>query len=68
MSLIDSYGALFLWSFLAATIIPMSSEPPLIYLVSVKQALVLPVLVGTLGNVLGACDVLDLSPDCRGAR
>lgn len=55
MSLINSYGTLFFWSFLAATVIPMSSEPPLIYLVSVQQALVLPVLVGTLGNVLGAC-------------
>jgi membrane protein YqaA with SNARE-associated domain len=55
MSLINSYGALFFWSFLAATVIPMSSEPPLIYLVFVQQALVLPVLVGTLGNVLGAC-------------
>ncbi len=55
MSLLYSYGALFFWSFLAATVIPMSSEPPLIYLVYTEQAIVLPVLVGTLGNVLGAC-------------
>jgi membrane protein YqaA with SNARE-associated domain len=55
VSLAYSYGALFFWSFLAATIVPMSSEPPLIYLVNVQQVIALPVLVGTLGNVLGAC-------------
>lgn len=67
MSLIDSYGALFLWSFLAATVIPMSSEPPLIYLVATRQALVLPVLVGTLGNVLGACTTYWVSRQATGA-
>ena len=55
MSLLYSYAALFAWSFLAATVIPMSSEPPLIYLVKTEQLVVLPVLVGTVGNVLGAC-------------
>ena len=54
-SLLYSYAALFALSFLAATIIPMSSEPPLIYLVATEQHVVLPVLVGTVGNVLGAC-------------
>jgi membrane protein YqaA with SNARE-associated domain len=43
VSLVYSYGALFFWSFLAATVVPLSSEPPLIF------------LVGTVGNVLGAC-------------
>ncbi len=55
MSLVYSYWALFFWSFVAATVVPMSSEPPLIYLVYTEHAIVLPVLVGTLGNVLGAC-------------
>jgi membrane protein YqaA with SNARE-associated domain len=55
LSLIYSYGVLFFWSFVAATAIPMSSEPPLIFLVHTQQAIVLPVLVGTAGNVLGAC-------------
>ena len=55
MSLVYSYGALFFWSFLAATAIPLSSEPPLIFLVRTEGVVVLPVLVGTAGNVLGAC-------------
>ncbi len=54
-SLLYSYAALFTLSFLAATVIPMSSEPPLIYLVTTEQHIVLPVLIGTVGNVLGAC-------------
>ena len=55
VSLVYSYGALFFWSFLAATAIPLSSEPPLIFLVQTEGAVALPVLVGTVGNVLGAC-------------
>lgn len=50
-----SYGALFLWSFLAATVVPLSSEPPLIFLVKSEELMVAPVLVGTLGNAIGAC-------------
>lgn len=46
---------LFLWSFLAATILPMSSEVPLAALVYTQQQLILPVLVATVGNYLGAC-------------
>src|SRR5215210_8099477 len=45
----------------------MSSEPPLIYLVTVQQAIVLPVLVGTLGNVLGACTTYWISRQATGA-
>jgi membrane protein YqaA with SNARE-associated domain len=45
----------------------MSSEPPLIYLVTVQQAIVLPVLVGTLGNVLGACTTYYISRQAVGA-
>lgn len=55
MSLVYSYGALFFWSFLAATVIPLSSEPALVLLVVSEEAVVLPVVVGTFGNVLGAC-------------
>lgn len=55
MSLVYSYGALFLWSFLAATVVPLSSEPPLVFLLVSQEAVVLPVVIGTVGNVLGAC-------------
>ncbi|CAA9445050.1 MAG: hypothetical protein AVDCRST_MAG14-316 [uncultured Rubrobacteraceae bacterium] len=55
MSLIYSYGALFFWSFLAATVVPLSSEPPLVFLVRNEGLVVVPVLVGTLGNAIGAC-------------
>lgn len=46
--------ALFLWSFAAATILPLSSEVPLALLVSISGRWVLPVIVATIGNVLGA--------------
>lgn len=55
MHLIPAYATLFALSFLAATAIPMSSEPPLIYLVRTERIILLPVIVGTVGNVLGAC-------------
>lgn len=67
VSLFYSYAALFFWSFLAATVVPLSSEPPLIYLVAVQQAIVLPVLVGTAGNVLGACTTYWVSRQATGA-
>ena len=46
---------LFAWSFAAATVLPLSSEIPL--LVSVRQSggWALPVAVATAGNFLGAC-------------
>jgi membrane protein YqaA with SNARE-associated domain len=46
---------LFIWSFLAATVLPLSSEVPLAALVRTQQHLVAPVLIATLGNYLGAC-------------
>jgi len=49
------YLTLFGWSFLAATILPLASEPMLIALVRLHDAVVLPVLVATAGNYLGAC-------------
>ncbi|GIV96682.1 MAG: DedA family protein [Herpetosiphonaceae bacterium] len=55
LGLIMSYAGLFLWSFLAATILPLSSEAPLAALVYTQRQIVLPVLVATAGNYLGAC-------------
>src|SRR5687767_10539164 len=47
---------LFLWSFAAATILPLSSEVPLVYAVRRGGGgWLLPVAVATAGNFLGAC-------------
>jgi membrane protein YqaA with SNARE-associated domain len=64
MAFLTSYGVLFLMSFLAATAVPMSSEPALILLVRSGEDISLPVLVATTGNVLGACTTYALG---RGA-
>lgn len=55
MSLLASYATLFAMSFVAATAVPMSSEALLILLVRSGEGITLPVLVATVGNVLGAC-------------
>ena len=55
MATLASYATLFALSLVAATAIPMSSEPPLILLVRSGEGITLPVLVATAGNVLGAC-------------
>ena len=47
--------ALFFWSFLAATVLPLGSEPALAAIVHRREAWVLPVTIATLGNYLGAC-------------
>ena len=54
MSPLAAYGALFLWSFLAATLLPLGSEPALVQLVRQYDRFLLPVLVATTGNYLGA--------------
>lgn len=54
MATLLSYATLFALSFVAATAVPMSSEPPLILLVR-TEGVALPVLAATAGNVLGAC-------------
>lgn len=64
MAPLTSYGFLFAMSFLAATAVPMSSEPALILLVRSGEVIFLPVLVATTGNVLGACTTYALG---RGA-
>ena len=46
---------LFAWSFAAATILPLSSEVPLAVVVRSSGGWLVPVLVATLGNFLGAC-------------
>jgi membrane protein YqaA with SNARE-associated domain len=52
---------LFAWSFAAATILPLSSEVPLAVEVARTGGWVVPVLVATLGNVLGACTTYGLA-------
>ncbi len=47
--------SLFLWSFLAATILPLGSELPLVVYVRGYNQIALPVLVATIGNYLGSC-------------
>ncbi|MGV3515524.1 YqaA family protein [Luteitalea sp.] len=52
---------LFVWSFAAATILPLSSEVPLAVEVARSGGWGIPVLVATLGNVLGACTTYGLA-------
>ena len=49
-----AYLTLFGWSFLAATLVPVGSEPALIVLVRRGHAVIPLVLVATFGNYLGA--------------
>ena len=49
------YAALFGWSFLAATVLPLGSEPALFATVLRGYPLLTATAVATLGNVLGAC-------------
>ena len=49
------YIALFAWSFLAATVLPLASEPMLVALVRSQDSLAAPVLIATAGNYFGAC-------------
>ncbi len=44
-----------MWSFLAATVLPLSSEVPLIVYVRSYDQFLLPVAVATIGNFLGSC-------------
>ena len=65
-ALMLAYGGLFAWSFMAATVMPLSSEAALAVLVGTERRVVLPVLVATAGNYLGACTTYWLG--CRAAR
>ena len=46
---------LFAWSFAAATVLPLSSEIPLALAVHRSGTWLMPVVVATAGNYLGAC-------------
>jgi membrane protein YqaA with SNARE-associated domain len=50
-----AYLTLFGWSFLAATVLPLGSEPALILLVRQGHPVAWLVAVASLGNYLGAC-------------
>jgi membrane protein YqaA with SNARE-associated domain len=50
-----AYAALFGWSFLAATILPLGSEPALFAMVARGYSVSAAVAVATAGNYLGAC-------------
>ncbi len=50
-----AYAVLFVWSFLAATLLPLGSELALIALVRSEEQLLAPVLIATAGNYFGAC-------------
>jgi membrane protein YqaA with SNARE-associated domain len=52
---------LFLWSFAAATVLPLSSEIPLAMTVWHSKGWVVPVAVATAGNYLGACTTYGLA-------
>jgi membrane protein YqaA with SNARE-associated domain len=49
------YLTVFGWSFLAATVLPLGSEPALFALVRRGHSATMMVAVATLGNYLGAC-------------
>jgi membrane protein YqaA with SNARE-associated domain len=48
------YATLFLWSFLAATILPLGSEPSLVAVVLRGHDIAVAIAVATVGNVLGS--------------
>jgi membrane protein YqaA with SNARE-associated domain len=54
-TMINALLTLFAWSFLAATVLPLSSEAPLVVYVRSYGQVTIPVLVATAGNYLGAC-------------
>lgn len=51
MSLLVLFG----WSFLAATILPLGSEPALVAILLRERSYAMPLLVATAGNYAGAC-------------
>ena len=50
-----AYLTLLAWSFAAATILPLGSEPAVVYLVSQGRSVPMVIAVATVGNYLGAC-------------
>jgi membrane protein YqaA with SNARE-associated domain len=62
-----TYATLFLWSFLAATVLPLGSEPALAGIVMKTGHLALPIAIATAGNYLGACTTYLIGRGLRGA-
>lgn len=60
-------AGLFMWSFLAATVLPLSSEIPLAVYVQNYGQIAVPVIVATFGNYLGACTTYWLARKSAGA-
>jgi membrane protein YqaA with SNARE-associated domain len=58
---------LFVWSFLAATIVPLGSEPALAAIVGRSGTWAVPVTVATIGNYLGACTTYALARSAASA-
>lgn len=54
-------AVLFFWSFLAATILPVGSEPALVALTRSSDRVALLLLIATVGNYLGACTTYGLA-------
>ena len=63
-----AYATLFVTAFLAATLIPLPSELPLVLLVRATGEIPVPVAVATLGNYLGACTTYVLARRILGDR
>lgn len=55
MSSLPELAALFLWSFLAATVVPVGSEPYLAVLVRSGENITSLFVIATIANYLGAC-------------
>ena len=60
-------ATLFMWSFLAATVLPLGSEGPLAVYVRSYGQVAVPVLIATAGNYLGACTTYWLGRRAAGA-
>jgi membrane protein YqaA with SNARE-associated domain len=56
-----SYLALFAWSFVAATFVPLGSEPMVVVMVRQGHSLAAIVAVASAGNFLGACTTYALA-------
>ncbi len=65
--MIFALASLFLWSFLAATILPLGSEVPLVAYVRDYNQIVLPAVIATIGNYLGSCTTYWLARRAAGA-
>jgi membrane protein DedA with SNARE-associated domain len=50
-----AYLSRFAWSFLAATVLPLGSEPALVFLVRRGYSIPWLLVIATTGNYLGAC-------------